>query len=154
MGAGSKFDSKISTRGGRSNFVTAEDINSGDSLAKDIIKDMEADDIKFTKDNIVFAARLENGVKIFLEEPRIDHIVSRHSGDFKRTFGVSSKDQIKAILTETISKGKLISSKTKELAGLTNYSNKYYYKGRYCVVYCIAENGYITTAYPKSHGGK
>ena len=36
MGQGSKFDSALSTKGGRSNFITGSDIALGDKLAKEI----------------------------------------------------------------------------------------------------------------------
>lgn len=55
-------------------------------------------------------------------------------------------------LSDTISKGKLVSSEYREINGVKFYSNKHYYQGKYNVVYGIAENGYIETAYPR--GGK
>ena len=64
MGGGSAFDSALSTRGGRANFVTMEDIASGDSLAKQILGEMKKEGIKFSKKDIVFAAKLENGRKV------------------------------------------------------------------------------------------
>lgn len=72
MGQGSKFDSALSTRGGRSNFVTGGDIASGDKLAKEILAEMKQEGTKFSKDKIVFAARLENGNRIFLETGAVD----------------------------------------------------------------------------------
>ena len=151
MGQGSKFDSALGTRGGRSNFVTAKDIASGDSLANGILKEMKNEGIKFSKNKIVFAAKLENGNKIFLEKDAVDHIVSRHGAQFKKAFGVESHE-ISSVLSDTISKGKLVSSNYKVVNGVQYYSNRYYYKGKYSIVYGIAENGYIETAYPK--GGK
>ena len=46
MGQGSKFDSALSTRGGRSNFVTGGDIASGDKLAKVILAEMKQEGTK------------------------------------------------------------------------------------------------------------
>lgn len=155
MGQGSKFDSALSTKGGRSNFITGSDIASGDKLAKEILGEMRQEGIKFSKDKIVFAAKLENGNKIFLETEAVDHILSRHSSQFEKTFGTKSKAELINTLSETISKGKLVKSSLKYVNGKACYSNKYYYKGKYSILYGIADNGYIETAYPKPHiGGK
>lgn len=153
MGQGSKFNSGLRTRGGRSNFITQNDIASGDPLAKEILSEMESEGIKFSKDKIIFVAKLENGNKIFLENDAVSHIIKRHSVDFENAFGIKSHEIVN-LLRDTIFKGKLVFSKNKTINGKTYYSNKYYYQGKYCVVYGIAENGYIETAYPKKYGGK
>lgn len=153
MGAGSKFSSALSTRGGKSNFITGDDISSGLPLAKEILDEMKSEGIKFSKEKIVFAARLENGNKIFLETSAIDHIIDRHANQFEKTFGAKTKSQITNILCETIAKGKLVKASVKEVNGKLCYSNTYYYKGKYSVVYGIANNGYIETAYPRQHKG-
>lgn len=152
MGQGSKFDSALSTRGGKCNLITASDIAAGDSLAKEILKEMKDDRIKYSKDKIVFAARLANGNKIFLERDAVNHIVLRHADDFKNAFGVE-RHEISSLLSDTISKGKLISSFRKDSNGKEGYRNVYYYKGRYTVVYSIASNGYIETAFPDDYYG-
>ena len=103
----------------------------------------------------MFAAKLENGHKIFLETEAVGHIVSRHLSQFEKTFGIKSKAELISTLSETISKGKLVKSSLKYVNGKACYSNKYYYKGKYSILYGIADNGYIETAYPKPHiGGK
>lgn len=148
MGQGSKFYSVLGTRGGRPNFITEDDIASGDKMAKDILGEMKKEGIKFSKDKIVFAARLENGNKLFLEKDALDHIIKRHSTQFEKTFGVGGAE-ISNLLSETLSRGKLVSSEYRVVNGVKYYSSKYYFKGRYSIVYGIAENGYIETAYPK-----
>lgn len=152
MGQGSKFDSALGTRGGRSNFITANDIASEDLLAKDILGEMKNEGIKFSKDKIVFAARLSNGNKIFLEKDAVSHIASRHAEDFKNAFGVESHE-ISSLLSDTISKGKLISSFRKDSNGKEGYRSIYYYQGRYTIIYSIASNGYIETAFPDDYYG-
>jgi len=153
MGQGSKFNSALSTIGGRSNSITGDDIASGDKLANEILKEMKQEGIKFSKDKIVFVAKFENGNKIFLETGAVDHIMSRHSSQFEETFGIKSQPELINVLSETISKGKLVKSSLKYVNGKACYSNKYYYKGKYSIVYGIADNGYIETAYPKAHNG-
>lgn len=153
MGQGSKFDSALSTKGGRSNFITCDDIASGDKLAKEILEEMKQEGTKFSKDKIVFAIKLENGNKIFLETGAVDRIISRHLNQFEKAFGAKSKADATNILSETISKGKLVKSSLKYVNEKACYSNKYYYKGEYSILYGIADNGYIETAYPKPHNG-
>lgn len=153
MGQGSKFDSALSTKGGRSNFITASDIASGDKLAKEILDEMKKENVKFSKDKIVFVAKLENGNKVFLETGGVDHIMNRHGKQFEQTFGTKTKEDVTNVLCETISKGKLVSSVYRKINGVTYYSNKYYHNGKYCIVYGISENGYIETAYPEKHNG-
>ncbi len=155
MGQGSKFDSSLSTRGGRSDFITGNDIAVGDKLTEEILSEMCQEGIKFSKDKIVFVAKLENGNKIFLETGGVDHIMDQHGKQFEQTFGTKTKKDVTNVLCETISKGKLVSSDYRNINGVTYYSNKYYHNGKYCVVYGISENGYIETAYPvNNNGGK
>lgn len=59
--------------------------------------------------------------------------------------------KIEQHLCDAISKGKLVSAKVKYVDGVAYYSNKYYYKGKYSVVYGIADNGYIETTYPRPY---
>ena len=154
MGGGSAFDSALSTRGGRANFVTAEDIASGDSLAKQILGEMKKEGIKFSKKDIVFAAKLENGRKVFLEKNAVEHIVQRHTKQFETTHNIKSAE-IPNLLKETISKGQLVKSYRHDSGGKVGYRSVYYYQGQYTVVYGIATNGYINTAFPRPFkGGK
>lgn len=153
MGQGSKFDSALSTKGGRSNVITGSDIAAGDKLAKEILREMRQEGIKFSKEKIVFAARLENGNKIFLETDGVDHIMNRHGKQFEQTFGAKTKEAVTNIVCETISKGKLVSSEYRIINDVTYYSNTYYHNGKYSVVYGISENGYIETAYPINYNG-
>jgi len=153
MGAGRYFDSALSTRGGRANFITSSDIISGDSLAKEILDEMEKEGIKYSKEKIVFAAKLENGNKIFLEQAAVNHIVLNHSKQFDKTFGASTFETIASILSETISKGVLIESYFHVSNGMEGYRNIYYYEGKYMITYAIASNGYIETAFPIKYKG-
>ena len=153
MGQGSKFDSALSTRGGRSNFVTSEDIVSKDPFAKDILDGMTQEGIKFSKEKIVFAAKLENGKHLFLENDRVNHIMDRHGEEFKKNFGVNNQQELSSLLSDTISKGKLISSFRKDSHGKEGYRSIYYYKGKYTIVYSIASNGYIETAFTDNYYG-
>ena len=148
MGQGSKFSSSLSTRGGKSNFITSKDISLGNSLAKEILREMKKDKIKFSKEKLIFATKLENGNKLFLETDAMEHIIKRHADDFKNAFNLKYNESISQLLSDTISKGKLIESKRKDSHGKEGYRSIYYYKGNYTIVYSLASNGYITTAFP------
>ena len=76
-----------------------------------------------------------------------------YASQFEKTFGVKTRADITNTLCETISKGKLVKASVKTVNGKLCYSNKYYYRGKYSVVYGISDNGYIETAYPKPHKG-
>ena len=151
MGSGSKFNSALSTRGGRANIVTGAEISNGDLLAKNILTEMKEEGIKYTKEKVVFAAKLENGNHIFLETGNskngLQHIIEGHSSDFDRAFGVKPQ-QLGAFLHDTIAKGKLVTSFRYDTNGREGYRSVYYWSGKYVVVYAISANGYITTAIP------
>lgn len=81
--------------------------------------------------------------------------MSRHSSQFEKIFRIKPKAELINTLSETISKGKLEKSSLKHVNEKACYSNKYYYKGKYSILYGISENGYIETAYPvNNNGGK
>ena len=151
MGSGSKFDSALSTRGGRANIVSGAVIGDGDALAKDILSEMKEEGTKFTKEKIVFAARLENGNHIFLEtgntQNGLRHIIDGHAADFERSFGIKP-DQLGSFLHDTVAKGRIVTSFRHDTNGREGYRSVYYWKGNYVVVYAISANGYITTAMP------
>lgn len=154
MGQGSKFNSALSTTGGRANLVTSEDIASGDSFAKDILKEMEEEGIKFSKEKILFAVKLENRKIIYLEigdsQSGMIHILERHGDDFAKAFADQNvtKDNLQQFLCDTISKGKLVSSYRRDVNGKEGYCNVYYYKGHHTVVFSIASNGFIIESRP------
>ena len=151
MGSGSKFDSALSTRGGRANIVTGKGIRGDDSLGSEILGEMKEKGIKFSKDKIVFAARLENGNKIFLETGNansgLQHIVANHGSQFFQIYGVNS-DQLGGFLHDVVAKGKLVTSfRYYDPLGREGYRSVYYWKGEHVVVYGISGNGYISTAF-------
>ncbi len=156
MGSGSKFDSALSTRGGRANIVNGEGIAGGDSLGKEILSEMKEEGIKFSKNRIVFAARLENGNKIFLETGNADsglqHIVANHGKQFNQIYGIKS-GQLGGFLHDVVAKGKLVTSfRYEDPLGREGYRSVYYWKGGHVVVYGISGNGYIGTAFASKKG--
>ncbi len=151
MGSGSKFNSALSTRGGRANIVTGAEISGGSLLAKGILSEMREEGTKFTKEKIVFAARLENGSKVFLEtgnrESGLQHIVANHGSQFEKEFGVKA-NQVGGFLHDVVAKGKLVASfRYNDPIGREGYRSVYYWKGKHVVIYGISGNGYISTAF-------
>lgn len=156
MGSGSKFDSALSTRGGRANIVTSEGIANGDPLGKEILAEMKNEGIKFSREKIVFAARLENGNKVFLETGNassgLQHIIDNHGGQFEKDFGIKP-NQLGGFLHDVVARGKLVaSSRYNDPLGREGYRSVYYWKGEHVVVYGISENGYINTAFDRPKG--
>ncbi len=151
MGSGSVFNSALSTRGGRKNIISNFDIRENDCLAEDIINEMIAKGIKFTKEMLVFAARLDNGRIIFLERGNdysgLEHIKNRHASHFSQAFGVKEKE-LGTFLYDVIKNGELVTSFRNDTNGREGYRSVYYWKGDYVVIYAISANGYITTAMP------
>src|SRR5574344_711423 len=131
MGSGSKFNSALSTRGGKANAVNTSYIASNDLLAKEILNEMTDKGIIFTKDKIEFAARLENGNHIFLEKGNsksgLVHILTVHGDDFSRAFKNQNvnKSNLSSFLYDTITKGKLVSSIRRDTNGKEGYRSVY-----------------------------
>ena len=149
MGGGARFSSALSTKGGVKNFVTTDDIAKNTDLAQSLINEMKTEHIKFTINNIIFIAKLENDRKVFLETKSVPHIIKRHFNEFKKVFGIESRKELIDFLTNAISKGKLEKSITKYVNGVENNTNSYYYKGDYWITFRIADNGFIVTAHPE-----
>lgn len=89
-GSGSKFSSKLSTRGGKANYITQLNISSVDPSALKILEEMSEEGTKYCKEKIIFVAKLENGQKIFLETGNsnsgMQHILERYGDDFIKAF--------------------------------------------------------------------
>lgn len=153
MGCGSRYDSAIKTLHGEPTVVTAEDIKVGPMISEEALTEMEKAGIKFTREKIVFTAKLENGRYAFLEtgnsKSGLQHIKEVHGQDFMNAFGIE-EDQIGIFLSEAISKGRLITSYRHDSDGKEGYRRVYYLLGDYAVVFALASNGYITTAFPQN----
>lgn len=130
--------------------------------AKKLIKELESNGVKFSKENIVFITKDKTGQTIWLEKGNstagLEHIINGngrtpgHGKDFEKAFGVS-KDQIPNYLNKIISNGSVISSELKDINGRSGFERIYYFDKKYYVLTGIGTNGFIVTAYPIEYGG-
>ena len=115
---------------------------------------MKKEEIKFSKAKIIFAARLENGRKVFLEtgnnDSGLQHIAQNNASQFEANFGVKP-NQLGGFLHDAIAKGKLVTSfQYNDPHGREGYRIVHYWKGEHVVVYGISGNGYISTAFVRN----
>lgn len=127
-----------------------------------LINELESNNIKFSKEDIVFITKDKTGQTVWLEKGNsfagLEHIINGngrtpgHAKDFEKAFGVS-KSQLPDYLHEVISNGSVISNKLKNINGLSGFERIYYYEKKYYVMTGIGTNGFIVTAYPIEYGG-
>lgn len=127
-----------------------------------LIKELEKNDVKFTKENIVFITKDQTGQIVWLETGNKsaglshildgDGITSGHAADFERAFGVP-RNQIPSFLNSIVSKGTVVSNELRIINGREGFERVYYYNNKYYVLAGIGTNGFIVTAYPVEYGG-
>lgn len=133
-------------------------VNESDSL----IKELERNGVKFTKENIVFITKDQTGQIVWLETGNKsaglshildgDGITSGHAADFERAFGVS-REQIPNYLEKVIRYGTVVDNKIVKRGSREGYERTYYYDGKHYVVTGIGTNGFVISAYPKKKKG-
>lgn len=122
-----------------------------------LIDELEKTGAKYTKEDIVFITRDEQGRIVWLEKGNssagLEHILNGngkstgHAADFEKAFGVS-RTEIPLLLKNIISNGKIVSDTIKAVNGRTGYERVYYYDGVHYLMTGIGTNGFIVTAYP------
>lgn len=133
-------------------------VNESDNL----IKELEKNDVKFTKENIVFITKDQTGQIVWLETGNksagLSHILdgdvitSGHAADFERAFGIS-REQIPNYLEKVIRYGTVVDNKIVKRGSREGYERTYYYDGKHYVVTGIGTNGFVISAYPKKKKG-
>lgn len=129
---------------------------------EDLIKELENNGVKFSKEDIVFITKDKTGQIVWLEKGNssagLEHILNGngktqgHADDFAKAFGVS-KGEIPEYLNRVISHGEVISSILIEKGNREGFERIYYYEGKHYVVTGIGSNGFIVSAYPKKIKG-
>jgi len=114
-----------------------------------LIKELERNHKKFTKEDIVFITRDQTGQVVWLEKGNkkagLKHILdygnngNGHAGDFKKSLGVDRKD---------IPSGTILSTSVIEKGHIKKIKRVYEYNDSFVVLYGIGENGFIVSAYP------
>lgn len=122
-----------------------------------LIKDLESNGVKFSKEDIVFITKDKTGQTVWLEKGNssvgLEHSINGnrrtpgHAKDFEKTFGIS-KAEIPNYLNKVISNGSVISSGLKNINGRSGFERIYYFDKKYYVLTDIGTNGFIVTAYP------
>ena len=123
-----------------------------------LVKVLEGNGVKFSREDMVFITRDATGQVVWLENGNsgagLEHIlhgngITRgHARDFENAMGLS-ESEVPRYLHRVITHGEVVSNRLKPLAnGRMGYTRVYYYGGRYNVITGIGTNGFITSAYP------
>lgn len=113
-----------------------------------LLNELEENDIKFSKDDIVFITKDKNARTVWLENGNdkagLCHILQQHGEDFVKK-GIS-KDEISELIYETVVNG----TKTGEIQGRNRPVYKVEFKGQTIeIAITIANNGFIVGANPR-----
>lgn len=130
--------------------------------ANKLIKELENNGVKFSKEDIVFITKDKTGQTVWLEKGNssagLEHIINGtgrtpgHEKDFEKAFGVS-REQIPSFLNNVVSRGSVVSNEIKNINGRIGFERIYYFNKKYYVLSGIGTNGFIVTAYPIEYGG-
>ena len=129
----------------KSELIQAED--------EKLFAELDRNNVKYTKENVLFITRDGTGQVIFLETGNelagFKHILKGHADDFKRALNLE-KEQIPAYLKNVVRYGKVTSNEIIMRKGRPGFSREYYYNGKYYILTGIGTNGFMISAYPKS----
>lgn len=117
-----------------------------------MFSELDKNNVKYTKENVIFITRDATGQIVFLETGNegagLKHILQRHSQNFKDTFHINA-DQIPIYLKNVVRYGKIVSNEIVIRNGRKGVERRYYYNGNYYVITAIGLNGFIVSAYPR-----
>ena len=123
--------------------------NSEDFTSEQLIRELEENNIKFTKEKIVFITKDQTGQTVWLEKGNssggLEHITIRHADDFLSKNGVE-ESSIPAYLKSVFQTGEIEYSRISRNNG--GFEKLYKYNGQYYLLSGIGENGFIVSAYP------
>ena len=118
-----------------------------------LFAELDKNNVKYTKENVIFIARDETGQIVFLETGNsiagLNHILQRHSQNFKDAFNIDAS-QIPAYLKNVVRYGKVVSNEIVTKNGKQGFERRYNYNGNYYVITGIGLNGFIVSAYPRT----
>ena len=114
-----------------------------------LITELERAGVSFTKERIVFVTKDATGQIVWLEKGNfsagLEHIETRHTGDFLSKHGVE-KAKIPEHLKTIFQNGKVEYSRVTDRNG--GYERLYCSHGQFYLLSGIGENGFIVSAYP------
>lgn len=116
-----------------------------------LIKEIESNGTKFTKEHMVFIIRDKTGEIMWLETGNsnagLEHIISRHADDFKSKHNIA-KDGIAKHLKNVFSEGTVIYSREIKKNNRRGLEKLYFYKDKYYLLSGVGTNGFIVSGYP------
>lgn len=118
--------------------------------------EMEANNVKYTREDVMFTARDSSGQVIWLEKGNkaagYAHLEARgHIEQIAKKFGISDSE-VPKLLRNVIRDGHIVSSKVKKTNGREGYERIYEYNDRYILLAGIGLNGFLVSAYPLKNG--
>ena len=117
-----------------------------------LFAELDANGVKYTKEEVVFIARDSTGQIVWLETGNkragLNHILARHADDFERAFNLP-KEHIVEYLEKVVRYGKVVSNKIVTKNGREGFEREYEYQGKHHVITGIGLNGFMVSAYPK-----
>ncbi len=132
------------------NLETAKNA-SNNLIDKNIVSEMERNNIKFTKENLIFTTKDKTGQLIFLEKGNssagLKHIEQRHTKDFVEKHKIQAS-QVSKHIHSVFTQGDLEYSRTTVKKGKEGFERLYKYKGKYYLLSGVGTNGFVVSAYP------
>ena len=125
-----------------------------------LIEELDKNNVKFNREDIVFITRDKTGQILWLENGNagagLEHILNGngktigHAADFERAFGIE-RSEIPDLLKKVVSQGEIISNTLKPVGRRMGFERVYSYRGQKYVLAGIGTNGFIVSAYPVSN---
>ncbi|MBQ8374869.1 MAG: hypothetical protein IJX98_04765 [Clostridia bacterium] len=140
-----------STKGAKSHQKAVEEKQKNSLIDPKIVSEMERNNIKFTRTNLVFTTKDKTGQIIFLEIGKDDaglkHIQQRHTREFFEAFSVKKED-IPHFLYKVVREGNIVDNHIEIRNGRQTITKVYDYQGNYYILTGVGTNGFIVTARP------
>lgn len=120
------------------------------------IEEMKKNNIKFTRNDVIFTARDSTGQIVWLEKGNkaagLSHLESRgHIEQIAKKFSIA-KSEVPRLMRNIIRDGRIISNKIRKANGREGYERIYEYKENRILLTGIGSNGFLVTAYPLKKG--
>ncbi len=134
------------------NEARLKELASQPMIDEALIAELEHNEVKFTRNDMLFITRDKTGQIVWLEKGNagsgMQHIKSRgHNEQIAKAFDISITE-VEGYLRKVISQGSIVKNELKPIGSCMGYERVYYYEGNYCVITGIGTNGFIISAYP------
>lgn len=119
-----------------------------------LVDELEKKNVKFNPNDLLFITKDRSGQIVWLETGSstagLEHIVKKHSEDFKKSFNISDSE-IPSHIKKVISYGRIVDTNDSGIG----YTKVYKYESKYYLITGIGYNGFIVSAFPyDDKGGK